>query len=224
MTAEFGGANVVINAERFNPAVFGQLWLIKSGVLNEEEFESGCVFTDDVAQVHSKDFNILVLPPRAQFVPKSNDAQNEQAIIEGGLGRIVEKLPETPYRAVGFNFEWRLSVEDGQIEAASRKLFFSPSDLVHQTFDFDDARFGTYASKDSLGFRLKLTVAPSYEPTVAGNVRDVIAMRFNYHLGFGEAAADSVSLIRQQLSRWNEARSEAEGISNSLADALNSQQ
>lgn len=69
MSPELASGNVVITAEQFDPTIVSQIWLAKTGLVKEDEFAQGCIFADTVAQVRAREFELLVIPDRAQFVP-----------------------------------------------------------------------------------------------------------------------------------------------------------
>lgn len=98
--------NIVIVANQFNPSIIDRLWLVRHQVLTEDDFLEGSISVPIVSQVRSKHFNLTVLPDQLQFSPiKEIDAPADVVRIK--LGLIVDKLPETPYTAIGANFTWQ---------------------------------------------------------------------------------------------------------------------
>jgi hypothetical protein len=122
------------------------------------------------------------------------------------LGAIVRTLPHTPYRALGLNFSWHLTPNDGDIAGLTRRLFFDPNRALYRQFDVENAHFGGYLSKDVAGFRLRLDIKPILVPTAA-EPENRLQFGFNFHRDLGEAAAGQ---IEEGLQRWNETSGEAE--------------
>ena len=209
MTTDLAISNVVVAAHQFNPSIFKQLWLIKNGIVDEDDFGDGCLFSDPVVNVQSARFGLLVIPPQLQFVPKVPPAEQEQLIVEK-VGAVVQALPHTPYTAVGLNFSWHLRPEDGDIPALTRQLFHVPKKPLFRLFESEDSRFGGYFSRDILGCRLKLDIKPILlPPKEEEGKREVLQFAFNFHLDIPPDCEDAVTCIKRQLDHWNEARDEA---------------
>jgi hypothetical protein len=204
----------VIAAQHFNPSIAKQIWLVDNYIVHREEFkddQEGVVFTDMFVQVPTRDFHLLIVPDNCQFTIPPH-VERQQELILDRVGRIVSTLPHTPYKAIGLNFIWHLTPPRGTIAEASRKLFFSPNNLLHRLFDAPDARFGCYSSKESLGFRLKLDVKPMAVLSAEnGKEKEAIQYAFNYHCDL-TGSRNAVEEITSILGRWNEARDEAEEI------------
>jgi hypothetical protein len=212
MTTDLAISNVVVAANQLNPSIFKQLWLVKNGIVDEDDFGDGCLFSDPAVSVESEKFRLLVVPPQLQFVPKVPPEEQEQLVIEK-VGAVVEALPHTPYTAVGLNFFWHLRPEDGNVPALTRRLFHVPEKPLFRQFESEDSRFGGYFSKDILGCRLKLDIKPVFLPPKeeAGN-REVLQFAFNFHLDIPQDGEDAVTCIQRQLECWNDARDEATKI------------
>lgn len=207
MSIKLVDASVVVVARQFNPSVFSQLWLIRHGLVGENDFRDGCIFSDALAQVNTEAFNLLVVPPRAQFVANvAEDAQ--QRLIVDKMGLLVRALPETPYRAVGINMKWKAQTAGGSIAEMSRRLAFVRSSPVHAMFDEEDARFGAILSKDSFGCRLNLTVKPE---VADGEDDEILVFAFNYHRDI-RPEDDASQIIIETLEQWDNARNEASTI------------
>jgi hypothetical protein len=212
MALQLVNSAVVVAARHFNPSVTSQIWLIDNGIILREEFKSGsgAVFTDMFVQVPTDKFHLLIVPDNCQFTPAPN-VERQQELISKRVGRLVEILPHTPYQAVGLNFWWHLVPENDTVDAVCRRLFFFAESPLHRLFDVDNARFGSYLSKDSLGGRLKVNVQPVMIPMPDGQVSHLIQFAFNYHFDVA-GRQNPVAEIQQTLNRWNEAREESAHI------------
>ena len=207
---ELAGSNVVITAHHFNPSIFSQLWLVRNEILGEDDFASGCLFSDQAANVESEQFGLLVVPPQMQFVPRLPPDQQGD-LVSNKVGSIVRALPHTPYKAIGLNFLWHVEPEDADVSALTRKLFYDPDRTICQLFDVADARFGAYFSKDILGCRLKLDVKPITRET-KDEPRELVQFAFNFHLDLPQEANETIVAIEGDLRIWDDARMETARI------------
>ena len=208
-------ANVVIIARQFNPSIISQHWLIKNNILAEDDFEDGSVFSPVMVNVQSTVCHILVLPDQLQFSPKTN-SESEQALLNSKLGDIIKLLPHTPFVAAGINFSWHVNRNDMSLSTLSRKLFFRADDPLCQAFNTEDARFGSYMSKDVIGCRLKLDVKPVTINLPEGTI-ERLQFAFNFHRELTEN--NGVDGIVDLLTKWDSAQKMAFDIVNSIKDS-----
>ena len=214
MKMEMNPANVVIIARQFNPSIISQYWLIKNGIFTEEEIQPDSIFSPVIANVHSRDCQVLVLPEQLQFMSELAD-QSGQELLISKLGKIVQTLPHTPFIAVGLNFSWQVYDEDDASNAAlGRKLFFRDDSPLYKFFDVDDARFGSYMSRDILGCRLKLDIKPVTVPCPEG-ASNRLLFGFNFHLQLIED--DKAESILNLFQKWDKAKETAVSLMKQIA-------
>jgi hypothetical protein len=208
------GFNAVVVARVFNPSIIRESWLLREGLLLEGELQPGYVFTEQVAQIPTPRFNIVVVPQQLQFAPSGRETAKD--VVDGVLSKIIEKLQHTQYTAVGINFVWRLDAEPEEtIMAASRRLFLSGASPLAAEFSAEDANFGFYASKDvGKECRLKLDIKPMHTIHPTGGREHFLNAAFNFHCDVAEENA--ASQIIEALSRW----SEFEELSARMVDTL----
>lgn len=209
------GSVAVIVANQFNPSIMKQGWLMKVGVLGEDDLmDEGSIFSDKIVQIRSHFFHMLVLPEQMQFVPAVVPEQEQDLLIDK-VGTIVRELPHTPYSALGLNFNWHLSPSDGDIGRLTRELFTTPDRPLYRRFGGGDARFGAYLSKDFGNFRLKLDVKPVHG-TIDGKTDYRLLFAFNFHSDIRDGAEQIV----ERLGHWNEVRQEAKEILEAVEPGL----
>jgi len=222
MYQEFFGANVVIVAQQFNPSIVSQLWLVRHGLVAEEDFQPGSLFMDGLVQACTRRFGLLVTPQQLQLVPLVPEEEQEELIVQT-VGTLVRTLPHTPFRALGVNFTWHLVPDDGDVHALTRRLFYIPRRPVFSDFDVPDADFGAYFSKNIFGYRLKLDVKPVIMPQTEESEEPPesrLQMLFNYHadLPQGDEAAETIVGL---LGHWREAAEESRRIAENIPDGGN---
>ncbi len=197
------GANVVVTANFFNPSVFSQIWLAKNQIVEEDAFEAGCLFSEQVVNVQARQFALLIVPPQLQFMPKVPADQQELLLVER-LGAIVRTLPHTPYSGVGLNFTWHIEPKDGDIRGLTRALFYRPEKPIDRFFVAPDSQFGAYYSKDTLGCRMKLDIKPVLFQSPE-RVTNILQLAFNFHLEIPKSANGVAEAIIEHLAGWNRA-------------------
>lgn len=195
---------VVIAARQFNPSILTQLWLVRNGILAEDEFAPGCIFTDDISQVQTNKFHLVAIPQQLQFAPNvSNDAEIQ--LLSDKLGGIVRALPHTPYTAIGLNFVYHKQPAD--VSAASKRAFFQPGSQLFRVFDTPTSHFGGYMSKDWCNMRLKLDIKPIYIEE-GGHKENRLQFGFNFHRDL--QAEHAVTQIQECLQLWPQAKAESD--------------
>lgn len=209
MEASLKTANVVIAAKQFNPTIFDQIWLLDNGIATREELqgENAFVLTAPFVQFCAPSFVLVVLPDQLQFTPDPVDEGAGQLVVEK-VGRIVTLLPHTPFVAAGLNFVWHLSLDAAAFGEFSKSLFFRENPL-YSAFQEDDARYGGYLSKSTLGTRLNLDVRPVRTAAPDGPEAIQFAFNFNLDLPRGQAAVEQITAL---LRRWDEARNQSASL------------
>jgi hypothetical protein len=202
--------NIVVTASNFNVLLVNQIWLDEHGVIPRGEMAPGAsVFTPPLVQVSTPNFEFLLVEDRLQFTPLCEDALKQDLIVDR-LGRFINLLPHTPYTGLGLNFIWH-SRSPGPIEEVSRRLFFWRDSSLARFFDVADAKFGAYYSKNTMGFRLKVSAMPVTLKTPGRQSEDILQLGFNYHLDSRQAET-----IRDALGRWNQAKHDSEMITDAV--------
>jgi hypothetical protein len=139
---------------------------------------------------------ILLAPPERQL-----------PLILEKVGKLIEKLPEVPYRAVVLNFNWHNTPEVNHMTEQMRQLFAGRTDGIFSRFTEPNARFGAYLSKDFGKFRMKLDVKP-IQVEVDGRREDRIQFGFNFHHDLPTETVAHASLI-ELIGQWKSVRTEA---------------
>lgn len=199
---------VVLLAKQFNPSVLSQLWLANNGILDSSgSFKSGSIFTENLVQVITDEFVLAVLMEQLQFIPNV-EVGRQKGLIEEKLGTLISKLPHVPYRAVGLNFNWHLTPDEGGITRVTREFFAGREDGIFAGFGDPNARFGAYLSKDFGPFRMKVDVKPISLELPGGEKEDRVQFGFNFHsdLPIGQDAAKEAVT---RISQWDVVREEA---------------
>jgi len=198
---ELANQNIVIVANLFNPSVFNSHWFIKNEIVNEEEILPTSIFAQDLAQLSTKDFNLLVL--LNQLILTVSESSEISSIKK--LTKCISLLKHTPFTAVGINFIYNSNQFDETDENWSRSLFYNTNSKIYQSFNSTDSKFGIYLSKDYHSSRLKLDIKPVNSQEIGSiEVKEVINYNFNFHKDLDkENAFDD---LIQYLEKWNDFR------------------
>lgn len=201
-------------AREFNPSILAEHWLVKHGIIPEDPRERQIIAVPGFTRIETAHFTIEARADRAQLTIGQPEQDTAQDIVTDKVGKIVGLLPETPYAAVGLNFHWAVVSPDRErVAAGLRTMFVKDDSAIYALFGSDDARFGGYLSKESMGFRLRLDIKPiSAEHEVGGRATPAegVLYQFNYHRDLQPDVA--IGQVREALSRWADARDESDGI------------
>jgi hypothetical protein len=207
---ELVSENVVILANQFNLSIMNQHWLIENCIILQDDLQDGYTFTPVFTQVKTKPFLLTIVPERLQ-IDLYSTTKNKIGLIKSKLGTIVDKLPHTPFAALGFNFAYFLTTEDSRVEKYTRSLFFKPDSPLSSQFDEDNAKFGGYFSKDVSGFRHKLDIKPVSIKSEYKTI-DKIKLDFNFHLDL--VGNNKSKTILKYLAKWDNMESITKDIVN----------
>lgn len=198
---------VVVLARHFNPSILNPVWLAKHGILNENgDYKPDSVFVGPLMQAVTDEFVLVMTNEQMQFILLARPEQHA-TLIDEKVGKLIRKLPEVPYRAMGLNFNWQKTSEPNRAAEETRQLFAGRTDGIFSRFTEPDARFGAYLSKDFGPFRMKLDVKPVVVE-VDEQKEDRIQFGFNFHHDLPPDCEAATALL-DLLGRWNEVRTEA---------------
>lgn len=212
---ELRTASVVVVANNFNPSIITQQWLVSNNVLDEGSDNIHQIFTPGFISVVNNDFQLTVVPSQLNFEINSPNQKFESCISK--LNCILKSLCDTPFVAVGVNFQWSITDSIDSISIISRKLFGKEGGVYSEFVDVENARYGTYMSKDFLNARLKLDIKPVAQTStikVESLPLEFLLATFNFHkdLSSEERSKELLEVIQNSTHFL----SESEKIVNAL--------
>lgn len=185
-------ATAVVVASSFNIPIFSQLWLSRNQIFRDDEFTPDSVYSPAAVNIPAANFEFLALPERIQLVIKDLGLAND--LISRIIGGIVDKLPHTPFAAIGLNFNYLLEAKEAQLFSdIVKQLFMCSSNPLIEEFNSGNPLFGGYASKDMFDARIKLDMKP-----IIKDGRQYLLMNFNVH----KDSRDSQT-IKDVISNWS---------------------
>ena len=222
MNSLFTSATIVVVANDVNISIFKPIWLIKTGILKEEELKGDILFSPVAVQIPTERFIFAIFPNRIQlnFNKPHSDYQSEIIRIIGG---VVKTLPHTPYSGIGLNFDCLVAPEDeGTFNIWNRELFVSKFADKIQTEE--DARFGTYFSFNTLEARLKISIKPTKGKNKISEIheswhdgQEIMKLNFNFHYEV-DRENEPLKFILKVLGKWPQALTLAQEISKKVSN------
>ena len=176
---ELKNASVFVVARNFNPSIFTQQWLINKNVIDEGDSDGQQIFTPQFVHVSNNRFRLTVLPEQLIFETENSPEETFVEIVNTKLTLIINALNETPFVAVGVNFQWHVIDTEQNIGGVSKSLFDKGTG-IYSLFSTEDARYGAYMSKDFLNARLKLDIKPIIDQN-NDDKKEFIMPAFNFH-------------------------------------------
>lgn len=202
--------NAVVTAPALSHAMLTQAFFIRNGIVLENEFEAGCVFSDQMCQVNALQFNFIAIPGGIMQLTPKPEIEREGALIADKFGRIVAGLGQLPFPAMGLNFFWQEGADEQSVNVLSRRLFFREGVVPFTYFADPNARFGGYMSKEFHGMRLKLDIKPILVPRVNEVPLHRLHFAFNFHKDLD--ADNQAESIQQTLALWDVAKEQSRTI------------
>lgn len=207
MEINLAEANIVILAQNHNPTIATRDWLLAKEIISEE-LET---FTHlpVLAHYEYKNFTLTIDQNRLQVRAKILNQNVIQKLPQITI-KYVEALPETSYRALGFNFDWIIKQKAGDMLAFSRKIFVNPNGVLKDFLDGKEYLIGgliQFKSDDS--FRTQVTVMPEDSET--------LKITINYHknimLTDGKGRLD---MLTQAIGKFYEMQKYSEKITTQI--------
>lgn len=213
MEKELKMQSVVVLAQSFNPTIFNRHWLVINNFVDESEIEPTSIFVQNVAQVVTKKFNLLVLPEQLQF-NAGNESTNFIEEINTTLLPIIAKLREIPYKAVGLNLNWFIKDDKKSIQTLTSEMFFNEQSKLFKDFASKDTKYGAYLSKNFKNTRLKLDIKPvnfNTRDSIDSQPIEYILCNFNFHLDLSNQDTAANEII-ETIKSWETFKKESEKI------------
>ncbi len=163
------GANVVLLAKNHNPSIISKDWLKRKGIVVNNVMNF--THTPSFSFIETDNFTIIADPERLQLSLKKSFEDLLSDLKDKTLS-YTKALPEIPYKAIGFNFEYKIEKEKTLIQK-----FYCSETKIENIFSGNYQLGGIikYQFKD---FTVKLVINP-YE-------NEEITATFNYHCQLNE--------------------------------------
>lgn len=218
-------SSVVVLCKDVNQSIFSPVWLLKNGILLEDEFRpEEAVFVPGLTRVNTSKFEFMALPDRlqVQFPTIVDDAD---AVLARVLGGVAKTLPHTPFVAVGLNNHFIIKPTNaGGFAEWNRTMFASPW-ASKQSMGSARDRFGSSFAYDAFnGARMRVRAAVSAETTLAAEDHEgvlatppyVVSLHCNLHRDLQAPGVEVSKELPRMMSLWKQVREDAMRIAWSL--------
>jgi hypothetical protein len=194
-------------------------------MISEGEIKKGYVFTSEMAKFSTSAVEFLIIPNRVQvsLLPRQDAATGKPVItaeaalseIKPRIETVLDKLPHTPYKALGLNFAY-IGQPEGEESALSllRRVFYHEGTRFADSIAEYDFSIGSFLLHKWNGVSVKVEIKPTRyafrkkeEPTQG------ILCDFNFQF---EAGDDAVASFKSALGNWREAEQHARSLVESL--------
>ena len=210
---ELKGQTVVILANSFNPSIFNQYWLVSKEFIPEGDIQPASVITPGITQIMTPGFHMLVVPDQLQFNYTGDEKFPFQDSLQKTLKPMMEQLKEVPYRAIGLNYVWFVFDPKKSMPALSREMFCFGDAPLFRAFQAEDARFGSYLSRNFETFRVKLDIKPVMIQENESK-KEFLQFAFNFHADFDPKHC--YRQLEESLNKWDKCLEEAFQIMDQL--------
>lgn len=199
-----GPDSVVIVANTFNPSIFDKHWYVTKDIIEEGQIEAQPIAIPQFSQISTVDYIITVTLNQLQLQCKNQEAF--EAFVPSVLSRIVQKLPEIPYSALGFNFGFQCKGSEEEVKDLSHKLFRHGNSEFIKEFQ-DDSFYGTFLVKKFEEARLTVEGRINELKEDKGNERHSLSFNFNFHwnLSRGNEVKEMLDIIQKAKNYHYEA-------------------
>lgn len=159
--------NIVILANNYNPSIVSRDWVLSKQLLSEPIGDF--VHTPAFSLIENNDFSLVVDMNRLQLSTKRLSPENIR-LMPQIIKKFFTLLPETPYRAMGFNFIYELETENNFLEHVLSPNKQSITKLFSAKYEL-----GMVISFDFESFVTRVNISPR---KLKGKVRTI---NFNFH-------------------------------------------
>lgn len=181
MNFSLSGANIVILAENHNPTIVSKEWLVKNDILKEDVLNFAHIPV--ASMVETNNYNLVVDQENLQLAIKNINRENLDYLPKI-ITKYVDSLPETPYKAIGFNFIYEIQENDENL-----KDTFMINDAKLLDIFPENYLFGGIIKFPLEDFKVTLTIQSSESGNLIGN--------FNFHYPSGD-----INKIKEKLTEF----------------------
>ena len=161
------GVNIVILASNYNPSIVSKEWLYQKNIIKETV--ANFIHTPPLSLVETERISFVLDEDSLRISLKTISPEGIEALPEIAT-KFVSCLPETPFKAVGFNYGYHIAKESSRLEA----LFSPNSDKLEELFS-RSYKIGAVVTFPFERFIVSMRALPSREEAVT------IPVDFNFH-------------------------------------------
>lgn len=183
--------NIVLLAENHNPSIISKEWIIQNKLLEGEIINFAHLPVASI--VEDIDYNLFIDENSLRLDVKN---VNETTLINSPeiLKKYIEKLPEIPYTAIGFNFIFNLKEDQTKLE----NIFISDVSKLKEIFS-EHYTFGTIVKFSFEDFIATVKITPDDDETIKAD--------FNFHY-----PSNNTAKIIKALEKYDKTLERAQNV------------
>lgn len=190
-TLKLSQSNIVILASAFNPSIATKDWLNANAIHQEPD---NFINTPLVSVYELPNIQMLIDQSRLQITcrePENEALQQCTDIVR----QYVEKLPHTPYTAIGFNYIWEVSAD---INVNKSNIAYDGNTLQIPAIagDFDLYAVGAVVLARKDNYQIRAVVEPSLDT----NKPIITTVNYHYELSNAQMIADTTSQFIEHVA------------------------
>lgn len=178
---ELIGTNIVLIANKHNPSIISKDWVKEKEIIEGEVINFAHLPVASI--VEDLDYNLFVDEDTLRLTVKNLNSgliENSPNIIQ----KYVHILPEIPYKALGFNFLFKIDENPEKL----KEIFIADDDKSKEIFSHDYTFGGVFKFKYN-EFLVTLSIMPE---------KDEIKADFNFH--FPSTGSQDILLVLEKHS------------------------
>ena len=191
-------ANIIILARNYNPSIVSKEWLYQKNIIKEPV--ANFIHTPPLSLVETERVSFVLDEDSLRISLKTVSSEGIEALPNIAT-KFVSCLPETPFKAVGFNYGYHIAKESSRLEA-----LFSPNSAKLKELFSGSYEIGEVVIFSFKGFSVRMRAFPSREEATK------IPIDFNFH-----SDSQDVKAVEERLRLYPQTLEKAEGVLRGLS-------
>lgn len=192
------GINIVILAKNYNPSIVSKEWLYEKNIVRETA--RNFVYTPVFSLIETERISLVLTEDKLQISLRNISPENIES-LPGIAIKFVSDLPETPYTAVGFNYDYHAPKASSHLEA-----LFSPDEAKLRELFSRDYEIGGAVLFQFKEFTARMSAIPARGKSAK------MAIHFNFH-----SDSPGAKEVKERLKLHSQTREKAEEILRGLS-------
>jgi len=193
------GVNIVILARNYNPSIVSKEWLYQKNIIDEKV--ANFIHTPPLSFVETERISFVLDEDSLRISLKTVSPEGIEALPKIAT-KFVSCLPETPFKAIGFNYSYHTASGSSHLRA-----LFSPNDTKLKRLFSKSYEIGSMVSFQFKEFLVSVSAPPARGESAR------MTVNFNFHSDSQDAEA-----VKARLRLHPQTIKKAEGILRGLSE------
>jgi len=200
---ELKTANIVVLANHL-PSIITPTWIKERKIIEEQskQFVSNPI----LALFESENYILTIDPARLQLSTKKSNDEKILKYIPEAVTRYIDNFRGLNYRAVGLNFVWMHTPEEGEQYTINAQIQHAESKInLKSIFKEQNMKLGSIVYEEKSPYILRVVIEPAD--------KNAFKYDFNYHYNTGNTDVDA---IKKYLNSFIDKQKHSETIINQI--------